>query len=269
MFPFVRSVIPIAQLRQRMRMWLSIAISSFAGATLLACASYGNDPANRATANGSASEANPATEGPQPMEIGALILEILESPASGGMVDWFFMAEPNSRVEWETVGRAHGRTGQVLLSANGVVPYTLQRNLAPALWEIRLQGPNSGVFQVNLRNAGCHDPGRAGRCEDASDDILSSLDSMGISRTALCEFGPGGAYSKVFRLEGDTKTLYMELLRHAGSAGHSYEITMISRQNYPEIPELAEATSVCAAFFNSGLGAAGNRYLKYKNALSP
>jgi len=250
-------------------MLLNIAISLFAGATLIACASYGNDPANSATSNGSASEANPVTEGPQPMEIGALILEILESPASGGMVNWFFMAEPNSRVEWETVGRAHGRTGQVLLSANGVVPYTLQRNLAPSLWEIRLQGPNSGVFQVNLRNAGCHDPGRAGSCEDASDDILSSLDSMGISRTALCEFGPGGAYSKVFRLEGDTRTLYMELLRHAGSAGHSYDITMISTRNHPEIPELAEVTSICAAFFNSGLGTAGNRYLEYKNALFP
>lgn len=194
-----------------------------------------------------------------PMEIGEFIARSAAAHSKGSF-PWSFMATAQSPITWETdgidtQGDKRSRRGTANLAVNGFVPQVLKKVVEPERWSVRLGGDKFGVYEVSLSNSGCQGSAAASEnCADRLGMVEASIKKAGLAIRPVCQFGPGGAHTKLFAVtSGKNPPLFVTLETDSGSSGTSVGVTM-----YPHSGDSADlmthATTVCSLLFRSRLG---------------
>lgn len=203
----------------------------------------------------------------EPIELGSLIEKLTHQSRPGSLfVDWRFMATQDSPITW-TSSNLGNRSGQAIISVNGLIADELRETVVPSPWDISLTGPKSGPVKFEINTSGCHDFDSDGVCDDSLIHMISSIKASNNDTKEICRFGTGSEFSRVFSINGE-ESVYTGITRHAGSGGYSYTIITIPSLEPEEARNnIEETTNICAAFFNDQYGTYGSKYLDYQSIL--
>tara|TARA_R110000851_G_scaffold111378_1_gene234679 strand:+ start:29674 stop:30375 length:702 start_codon:yes stop_codon:yes gene_type:complete len=207
-----------------------------------------------------------------PVEIGFLIRQALEHQ-NGGLLEWSFLSRSDSPVDWQTNGidfQDYTRRGEVIASVDGFVPEVLKKEISVQPWEVVLKGYKQGIYAVSFFNDGCFGTtSLSSQCASRLEQIPSSLTLSGVSNIKICEFGPGAAFSRVYRASIKGKPpAYIHLQTSGGSGGAFINATILLKlESSFADAELQHDSAVCGILFSDHEGFNGSLAWDYRQRL--